>query len=93
VSVTHLAFDFGPWGECGHGVDDNNVDGSGTDQHVGDFESLLASVWLRDEQFVDVDTDVLGVLGIHGVLSVDVCADAAVALGFGHYVHGERRLT
>ena len=33
-----------------------------------------------------------GVDRVHGVLGVDVGADAAVALGLGHHVHGEGRL-
>ena len=41
------------------------------------------------EQLVDVDADGLGVDRVHGVLGVDVGADAAVALGLGHDVHGE----
>ena len=46
----------------------------------------------RDQQLVDVDADGLGVHRIHGVLGVDVGADAAVALRFGDDVHGQRRL-
>ena len=61
----------------------------GADEHVGDLERLLAGVGLGDEQLVDVDADGLGVDRVHGVLGVDVGADAAVALGLGHDVHGE----
>ena len=58
-------------------------------EHVGDLERLLARVGLGDEQLVDVDADGLGVDRVHRVLGVDVGADAAVALGLGHHVHGE----
>ena len=76
-------------GEGGHRVDHHHVEGPGADQHVGDLQCLLAGVGLRDEQLVDVDADGLGVDGVHGVLGVDVGADAAVALGLGHHVGGE----
>ena len=44
------------------------------------------------QQLVDVDADGRGVHRVHRVLGVDVGADAAVALGLGDHVHGERRL-
>ena len=92
VGVAHLALDLGPGRERGHRVDDDHVERAGADQHVGDLERLLAGVGLGDEQLVDVDADGRGVDRVHGVLGVDVGADAAVALGLGHDVHGERRL-
>ena len=66
-----------------------HVERARADQHVGDLERLLARVGLGDEQLVDVDADGRGVDRVHGVLGVDVGADAAVALGLGHDVHGE----
>ena len=89
VGVAHVALDLGPGREGGHRVDDDDVEGTGAHQHVGDLERLLARVGLGDEQLVDVDADGPGVDRVHGVLGVDVGADAAVALGLGHDVHGE----
>ena len=66
-----------------------HVDRARADEHVGDLERLLARVGLGDEQLVDVDADGPGVDRVHGVLGVDVGADAAVALRLGHHVHGE----
>ena len=92
VGVAHLPLDLRPGGEGGHRVDDQHVERSRPDQHVGDLEGLLAGVGLGDQQVVDVDADGLGVDRVHGVLGVDVGADAAVALGLGHHVHGQGRL-
>ena len=89
MGVAHLALDLGPGREGGHRVDHHDVDGAGAHEHVGDLERLLARVGLGDEQLVDVDADGPGVDRVHGVLGVDVGADAAVALGLGHDVHGE----
>ncbi len=93
MRVAHLAFDLGPRRERGHRVDDEDVERARADQHVGDLERLLARVGLRDQQGVDVDPDGPGVDGVHGVLGVDVGADAAVALRLGHCVHGQGRLS
>ena len=89
MGVAHLAFDLGPGRQRGHRVDDEDVERAGADQHVGDLERLLPGVGLGDEQVVDVDPDGPGVDRVHGVLGVDVGADAAVALRLGHHVHGQ----
>jgi hypothetical protein len=77
VRVAHLAFDLGSGYERGDRVDDDDVEGTGADQRVGDLERRLASVVLLHEQGVGVDTELLRVLGIERVLSVDERRDPA----------------
>ena len=89
MGVAHLALDLGPGGERRHRVDHHHVERAGADQHVGDLERLFAGVGLGDQQLVDIDPDAGGVGRVHGVLGVDVGADAAVALGLGDDVHGQ----
>src|SRR4051794_1736414 len=86
VAVTHLALDLGTRDQGGHGVDDDDVERTGADQHVGDLERLLTGVGLRDQQRVGVDAQLLRVLGVERVLGVDEGGDAAGALGVGHGV-------
>src|SRR4029077_11588181 len=90
VGVAHLAFDLGARGQRAPRVDDDDVEGAGTDEGVGDLERLLAGVGLGDQQIVDVDANCPGVDRVDGVLGVDVGADAAVALGLGNNVHRQR---
>ena len=59
----------------------------------GDLQRLLARVGLRDEQRVDVDAELLCVLGVERVLSVDERRDAASGLGVRDRVKRQRRLT
>jgi hypothetical protein len=92
VAVTHLALDLGARHECGHRVDDHEVDGSGADQHVHDLERLLAGVGLADQQCVGVDTEGSRVLGIKGVLGVDERRDPTGCLRVGDRVQGHRGL-
>ena len=92
VGVAHLALDLGAGHERGHRVDHEHVERARADQHVGDLERLLTRVGLADQQLVDVDADRRRVDRVHRVLGVDVGAHAAVALGLGDHVHGERRL-
>ena len=92
VAVAHLALDLGARHERGHGVDDDQVERTGADQHVGDLERLLTGVGLGDQQGVGVDAERLGVVGVERVLGVDERHDAAGALGVGHGVQGDGRL-
>ena len=64
----------------------------GAHEHVGDLERLLTRVGLGDEERVDVDAELLRVLGVERVLGVDECRDAAGALRVGDGVQRERRL-
>ena len=86
VAVAHLALDLGPRHQRGDRVDDDEVDRAGADQHVGDLQRLLAGVGLRDQQRVDVDAELLGVLRVERVLGVDERRDAAGLLRVGDRV-------
>ena len=92
MRVTHLALDLGARHERRDGVDHDEVDRAGAHEHVGDLERLLPRVGLRDEERVDVDAELLGVLGVERVLGVDERRDAAGALGVGDGVQRERGL-
>ena len=93
MRIAHLALDLSAGHEGGDGVDDDEVDGAGANQHVGDLERLLTGVGLRHQQRVDVDAELLGVLGVQRVLSVDERCDSAGALCIGDGVQGQGRLT
>ncbi len=93
LAVAHVAVDFGLGGQGGHGVDDDDVDGTGTDQVVGNLQGLLAVVGLRNEEVVDVNTQFLGVEAVEGVLGVDEGGNAAGFLAFGDGVDGQGGLT
>ncbi len=92
VGVAHLAFDFGLGHERRHRVDDDDVDGAGAHQRLGDLERLLAGVGLGDEQVVGLDAELSGVAHVEGVLGVDEGGDAALLLGLGDRVQRQRGL-
>ena len=81
VRVAHLALDLGLGDERGDRVDDDHIDRVGAHEHLGDFQRLFAGVRLRDQQVVDVDAELAGVLGVECVLGVDEGRDAAGLLG------------
>ncbi|MCY1414485.1 hypothetical protein D9M71_299380 [compost metagenome] len=93
MHVTHFAFDFSLWHQGGHGVDDDHVNRVGTHQHVGDFQGLLAGVRLGNQQVVDVDAQLAGVLRVEGVFGVDECAGRAGFLSLGDHGQGQRGFT
>ena len=92
LRFAHLAFDFRTRHERGDRVDDDHVDAVGADQDLGDFERLLAVVGLRDEQVVEVDAELLGVLRVERVFGVDEGRDAAELLRLRDDLQRERRL-
>ena len=92
LHVAHLAVEFGLRGQRRHRVDDEHVDGAGAHQGVGDLERLLARVGLGDQEIVQVDPELAGIDRIERMLRVDEGADAALLLGLGDGVQGQRRL-
>ena len=89
LRFAHGTFKFGLRDEGGHRVDDHEVHRAGTDEHVRDFKGLLAVVGLRDEQFVRLDAEAVGVGDIEGVLGVDEGGGTAPLLAFRDDVQGE----
>jgi hypothetical protein len=80
VAVAHLAFDFRLRHQGGNGVDDDDVDRAGADQHVGDLQRLLTGIRLGDQHRVGVDAELLRVVGVERVLRVDERRDTAQLL-------------
>jgi len=73
-------------------VDDDDVDGPGAHEHVGDFQRLLARIGLRDQQVVDLDAELFRINRVERVFRVDERRGSAVALRRGDDRERERRL-
>ena len=93
VAVTHLALDFGTRHHSSDGVHDDGVDGTGAHQRLADLHGLLAGIRLADQQLVDVHAQCGGIGRVEGVLDVDEGHLAALFLGLGEDVEGQRGLT
>ena len=72
--------------------DDQHVDRARTHQGVGDFERLLASVGLGNQEVVEVDAEFARIDGIERMFSVDKGANAALLLRFRDDMQRQRRL-
>ena len=90
MAVSHLAFDFRFRHQGRDGIDDNHA---GTNQHVGDFQCLLAIVRLRDDQRIGVDAQLTGIDRIERMLGIDECGHTAGLLGIGHHMQRQCGLT
>ena len=89
MAVAHFAFKLRLRHQGGDGIDNQHVNRARTHQSVGDLQSLLAGVRLRDQQLVDIDAEFAGVAGVEGVLGVDEGAGAAGFLGLGDHMQRE----
>ena len=92
MAVAHLTLDLGPRHQSRNRIDDQHVDGVRAHQRVDDLQRLLARVGLGDDQFVDVDTQFLGVAGIERMFGVDEGGRAAGLLRLGDDMQRECRL-
>ena len=92
MAVAHLALDLGARHQRGDRIDHQHVDRVGADQRVDDLERLLAGIGLRDDQFVDVDAQLLGIARVERMLGVDEGGGAAGLLRLGDGVQRQRRL-
>ena len=90
--VPYLPFDLGLGNQGRHRVDDHDVDGARTHEHIADFQSLLAVVRLGNQHVVDVDAQARRVHGIERMLGIDEGDDAAERLGLGDDLQRQRCL-
>ena len=93
VGVAHLAFNFRFRYQGGHGIHDNHVHGTGTYQHVGDFQRLLTGIRLGNDQIVHVHTQLFRVIRVQRVLRVHKGTGGAFFLGLGNHAQGQGGFT
>src|SRR5690348_4948369 len=91
MAIAHLTIEFRFGNECGDRVYDQYINGAGANKGFGNFERLLAVVWLRDQQVIDIDAQLLRINRIESVLCIDERRHAAGLLGFGDYLKRDRR--
>ena len=76
VSVANFSIEFCFGNEGGDGIDHDDIDGVGANEHLGDLQGLFAVRWLADEQFFQIDAEPLGPGGIERMFGIDEGADA-----------------
>src|SRR6267154_955712 len=85
LRLAHLALDLGLRGKRRYRIDHDHVDRPRAHQHVGDFQRLLAGIGLGNQQLVDLDAQLRGVLGIERILRVDKGRRATHLLRLGDH--------
>ena len=82
----HLPVELGSGDQSCDRVDGDDVHGPRFGEDLSDRKGLLAAAWLRDQQVVQINAEVLGVLGIESMLGVDEDGEAPGLLGVGDHV-------
>ena len=93
MRVAHFAFDFSLGNKCRDGVDDNDVNATRTNQHVGNFQRLLTGIRLGDQEVIRVDAEGARIDGIKCVFGVDKCRVSTCFLRAGNCMKCNGRLT
>ena len=93
LRLAHIAFDLLLGDESCHGVDDDQIHGTGADDLLGDVQCLLPVVGLRDIEAVHIYAKGFGIGGVEGVLCVNDNRLTALLLHLCDGVDGKRRLT
>ena len=93
MAVAHLALDLSAGHHGGNRVHNDGINGTGAHQRLADLHGLLTGIGLADQQVVDVHTQRLGIHRVQRVLHVDEGNIAALLLGFGQNMQGQRGLT
>ena len=92
MRITHFAFNFSLGRQCRDRVDDDDINCTGSNQHIRDLKRLFTCVGLRDQQFIDINADFFGVARVERMLGVDECRRTAQFLRFGDYLQRQGRL-
>ena len=93
VGITHFAFDFGTRNQSCNGVDNDNINSAAAYQCVSNFQSLFAVIRLRNQQIVNIYTQMTGIFRIQCMLRIDKCRIAAHLLSFGNHMQSNGSFT
>ena len=91
--VAHVALNLLLRSQRSYRVYDDDIDGCRADELVGNLKCLLTIVGLRDIEVVNIDTQLLCVEAVEGMLSIDECCNAASLLALCNGMDGQRGLT
>src|SRR4029078_573195 len=89
VDVAALALDVGLWHKRADGIDNQNIDGAAPYQGLGDFQSLLSVIRLRNQQVIRLDSEFFSMTQVEGVFRVDIGPHSSLFLGFGDNMQRE----
>jgi hypothetical protein len=74
MGIAHLAFNFRTRGQGCDRIHHHDIHGPGTHEHICDFEGLFARIRLGNEQISHIDSQLLGIDRIQGMLGIDKCS-------------------
>ena len=92
MAVAHFTLDFRAGHQRGNRVHHQHVNRVRAHQRIDDFQRLFTGIGLRDDQFVNVDAQLLGIDRIERVFGIDEGCRAAALLRFGDDMQRQRGL-
>ena len=86
MRITHIAVNLGLGRQRCHAVYHNQVHGVRAHQCFGNFERLLAVIWLRNQQVFGINPKLFSVAWVQRVLGIDKGGRTALLLDLGNSV-------
>ncbi len=93
MTVSHVPIDLSLGGESGNRVDDDHIHSTTAYEGFTDFKGLFATVRLTDPKLVNINSKLLRICGIQGMLSIDECGDSSGFLAFCDGMQGQGSLS
>ena len=90
MNIPHIPLNFRLRNQSGHAVNDDGINGAAAHQLFGNVQGLLGGIGLGNQQAVNVQPAVGGILGIQGVFGVNVRRQPAQTLRLRHNMNGQR---
>ena len=92
MGISHIPIDFRLGHKSRHGVHDDDVNGTAPHQCLHDVQGLFPRVRLGDEQFIDVNAQLLGIDRVQSVLRINKRRNPPCLLRLRNHVQGDRGL-
>ena len=93
MGISHLTINLGLWNQSCNRVHDHNIYCAGTNHGLGNFQSLLTVIRLRNVEIVNIHTDILCIYRIQRMLCVNEAGNAAALLYLCNHVECYRGFT
>ncbi len=87
--ISHFTIQFCLRHQSSNGVNDDQVNGTALNEHFADIQGLFTGIRLGQNEFININAQGFGILGIDGIFSIDEGTSASLLLTLGNGMQGK----